>query len=361
MQRPLYITDHSDRLLCPLPLKCEPYSGCSGGCVYCSRSGLRSPGKVKGLQANSYKYIEKFFFRDMRCMERSLINQRCPVQVGANSDALQPAERIHKTTLRVLRMLADRSYPVVLTSKFPNRLTESEYLRILDGLPLVVQCSVSSEDPTMLKALEPGVPPLHERLKALETLHAAGAHVILRMCPYAPDLAGNIEHLLAQAKDAGVRTVQAGFLKVHHSGGCGQRINQAVGYGYLASTQLPYENHGVFSTIPLEEQRVHVERLETLCRKLGMDCLTCDDVTRGRNWRTCCDVDGIKGFEGVAKWAYYINGYRIEDHCSFEEYMRAHDCPWHAEFEQEWNNGKLERALSELIFNKEDKTYSRMW
>jgi hypothetical protein len=39
--------------------------------------------------------------------------------------------------------------------------------------------------------------------------------------------------------------------------------------------------------------------------------------------------------------------------------MKGHDCPWHDEFEQEWNNGKLARSTSELIFNREDKTYTR--
>ena len=37
---------------------------------------------------------------------------------------------------------------------------------------------------------------------ALSMLHDAGVHVILRLWPYIPDLAGNLESLLMAAKDA---------------------------------------------------------------------------------------------------------------------------------------------------------------
>jgi hypothetical protein len=92
-----------------------------------------------------------------------------------------------------------------------------------------------------------------------------------------------------------------------------------------------------------------------------MEILTCDDITGQRSWRCCRGTAGLKGFEAIAEGAYFVNGHRITDHTTFEEYMQGHDCPWHAEFEQEWNSGKLERALPELIFNHDDKTYSRMW
>ncbi|GAB6265505.1 MAG: hypothetical protein STSR0001_09500 [Methanothrix sp.] len=360
MKRPLYIADHSDRLLCPLPLKIEPYSGCSGGCAYCSRSGLRDAHRVKGPEANSYRYIEKFFFHNRNRMETELIKRRMPVQIGVNSDPLQPIEKSHRVTLRTLNLLQDREYPAIMTTKYPNQLTETTYMRAIDALPLVIQCSVSTEDPVLLSQLEPGAPPPEERLEALKTLHDAGAHVMLRLAPYAPDLVGDVESLLVRARDAGVQTVQCGPLKIYHANGSRQRLNAALGYDYLQTTQLAYENCGVFSAVTLAEQKSHIEQLERAAAELGMEALTCDDTTRRRSWRCCCGTDGLEGFEAIAEWAYFVNG-RINDHCSFEEYMQGHDCPWHTEFEQEWNSGKLERALPELVFNQDDKTYTRMW
>lgn len=360
LSRPIYIADHSERLLCPLPLKIEPYRGCSIGCAYCSRSGLRAADRVIGPQPNSFRYVERFFYRQSNSMERKLIDQRCPVQIGINSDPLQPIEKDCKMTFRVLRILRDREYPCVITTKFPHALVEDEYLRALDGLPVAVQCSLSSEDPVMLNHLEPGAPSLRTRLEALKALNDAGAHVILRLWPFIPDLASDLDSLLAQAHDAGVQNVLCNFLKVHHAGGCRQRINEAVGYDYMASTRLNYVNGGVFNIASYQDQVRELLRIKELCRQHDLSLLNGDDFIHTRNWCCCCGTDGIPGFENTAKWAYYVNGWRITQHTTFEEYMEGLDCPWNVEFEEEWNKGKLARALPEIVFNQDDRTYSRL-
>lgn len=356
MQRPLFIADHSERLICPLPLKIESYSGCSGGCAYCSRGGLRDP--LGGVTTNSVQYIEKYFFRSGKGMMRALIDQRSPIQIGPASDPLQAAEKTHKSTLKILRVLRDRQYPTVLTTKFTHRLCDPEYFRSMDGLPLVVQCSISSADPDILRRLEPGAPPLSERLDAMAQLHEAGVHVQLRLWPFAPDLAGNVTSLLAAAKDAGVRAVLANPLKIYHNGGR-EGINRALGRDYLATTSLKYANGGLFSIMNFEEQKREMGKLADLCRSLGMDMLSCDDWPGSRDWRDCCGVGGLPGFR-PSPWAYYVNGHRIKDHCSFDEYMRGLDCPWHEEFKQEWEAGKLARALPDVIFHEDDLSYSRL-
>jgi DNA repair photolyase len=181
-----------------------------------------------------------------------------PVHLSAasffsGSDPLQPIEKSNEVTLRILKLLQNREYPCILTTKFPDRLVEPEYLRAIDALPLVIQCSVSTEDVGLLSRQEPGAPPLSERLESLKTLHEAGAHVMIRLAPYAPDLVGDVESLLASARDAGVRVVQVGPLKIYHANGSRQRLNEALGYDYLQTTQLAYENCGVFEAITLAE------------------------------------------------------------------------------------------------------------
>lgn len=355
MQRPLFIADHTERLLCPLPLKIESYSGCSGGCAYCSRSGLRD--RPQGVTANSVRYIEKFFFRSKDCMEKELIDQRSPVQIGPASDPLQAAEREKKVTLRVLRILQDREYPTVLTTKFPGQLCRPEYLRPLDGLPLVVQCSISTADPAILKRLEPGAPTIKERLEALAQLHEAGAAVQLRLWPFAPDLAGDVAGLLRAAKDAGVRTVLANPLKIYHNGGR-EGINRALGRDYLAETSIRYINAGLFAVPCYPDHIKEMGRLLSLCRSLGLDLLSCDDFIKSRNWRDCCGCGDLPGFK-PSPWAYYVRGHVIGDHTDFETYMKGLACPWHDEFKAEWEKGKLARALPGLVFHPEDLTYSK--
>ena len=357
MQRPLFICDHSERLLCPIPLKVEPYSQCAGRCAYCSRNGLRSSSQA--VRANSVAYIEKYFYRSKDCMEAELIRQRSPVQIGPTSDPLQPVELVARNTLKILKILRERGYPSVITTKYPHILTRPEYLQALDGLPLVVQCSVSSENPDILAALEPEAPPLHERLEALRTLHESGVHVQIRLWPFAEDLAGNLDRLFAAAHDAGVKTVLCNPLKIYHNGGQAA-LNDALGADYLAETHIKFVNGGVFSIASYPDQMRALRRALRLCRAHSLDLLTCDDFIKTRNWRDCCGVGGIPGFKASSSWAYYVNGYRITDHTDFETYMSGLDCPWHAEFEQEWNRGKLARALPDVVFHPEDQTYSRI-
>jgi DNA repair photolyase len=357
LKRPIFITDHIDRLLCPLPLKISPYRGCEGKCAYCSMDGLR--GHISGVAPSSIKPIERLFSGHIRSMEGHLIDQRSPVQIGPNSDPLQPCENAHRVTLKILRILQDREYPTVITTKFPHILTDPEYLRAIEGLPLAVQCSISTEDQAMLSRLEPEPPSWRRRLAAMSTLHDAGVHVILRLWPFIPDLCGNIEYLLACAKDAGIEKVQCNPLKLYSAGRGKRRINEALGYDYEANSPIRYVRSGVFKAPSLDQQVKAISMLEDSCRELGLDLLTCDDLTGHRAWRDCFGVGGLPEFK-PSPWAYYVNGYRIDEHTDFETYMRGHDCPWHDEFEQEWNKGKLAKSISELIFNN-DNTYTRRW
>ena len=361
-QRPLFICDGADRLICPVPLKLNPYSGCGGGCIYCSMWAQRARWKSRSQSFNvvapsPIKYIEKIFYKS-RGMERQLIDVRYPVQIGHASDPCQPVERSFRVLEKTLRVLADFEYPTIITTKFPGLLTEEPYIGLIDKFPLAVQCSISSEDPVMLGLLEPNAPTWKRRLAALETLTGAGATCILRLWPYIPDLCGNLEVLLSSAYDAGVRTVQANFLKLFNAGNDRGRFRASLGYDLPDNSFMTWEQRGNFRIADLGSQMIEITRLEELCHDIGLECLTCDDLTGSRNWRSCCGIDGLPGFR-PAPWAYYVRGHKITDHTSYEEYMSGMDCPWDTEFQMEWNRGRLAKAVPELVFHVGDNTYSR--
>jgi DNA repair photolyase len=304
------------------------------------------------------KYIERMFYGSSDSMEKTLIKARYPIQLGHASDPLQPLEKQHRITLKTLKILKDFEYPTIITTKWPGVLTEDPYLAAIDGLPLVVQCSISSEDQAMLGILEPRAPSWKRRIAALSALSDAGAHCILRLWPYLPDLAGNLEVLLASAYDTGVRTVQANFLKLLNAGNDRARFRSRLGYDLPDNSCMTWEQRGNFRIGDLASQEREVRRLEALCRDIGLEVLTCDDLTGTRDWRSCCGVDGLPGFRPVP-WAYYVRGHKITDHTSYEEYMAGIDCPWGKEFQMEWNRGRLAKAVPGIEFHADDMTYSR--
>lgn len=357
------MVDGDDRLLCPIPFKISPYRGCAGKCVYCSMNNAqfarwksRAEGDISEVAPSPIKYIENIFYKS-RGMERDLINMRCPVQIGHASDPLQPHEKQHRITLKTLKILKDFEYPTIITTKWPGMLTEDPYLAAIDGLPLAVQCSISSEDQAMLGILEPNAPSWKKRIAALSTLNDSGVHVILRLWPFTPDLAGNLETLLSVAHDAGVRTVQANFLKLFSAGNDRARIHESVGYDLPDNSCMSWEQRGNFRIASPDAQEREICRLEALCQDIGLEVLTCDDWGGSRAWRDCCGVGNLPGFRPVP-WAYMVNGHRITDHTSYDDYMKGIDCPWDTEFEMEWNRGRLAKAVPGVEFHVEDFTYS---
>jgi len=305
------------------------------------------------------KYIEKMFYREGSGMEVSLIKERYPVQIGHMSDPLQPIEERYHITYKTLKILQDHEYPGVITTKFPDRLALPEYLRVVESIPLAVQVSISSANDQLLKILEPNAPSWQERIAALKTLHEAGVHAILRLWPFIPDLCGDLSILLQAAKDAGVETIQANFLKLYDAGNDRTRFRQALGYDLIEKSCLQWEHRSNFEIASLEDQRREISKLECICHDVGLEVLTCDDLTGTRAWRDCCGVGGFPSFKR-AEWAYFVRGHVITEHTTFEEYMQGMNCPWHAEFEAEWNKGRLADAIWNLRFHEDDKTYSRL-
>lgn len=362
--RPCFIVDGADRLLCPYPLKINTYRGCEGQCLYCSMVGQhqrwksRAKGDISEVAPSPIKYIEKMFYAASESMESQLIEMHSPVQIGHASDPCQPRERTHRITLKTLRILKDREYPTILTTKYPNLLTEDPYLATIDGLPLAVQCSISTEDEAMLHVLEPNAPSWRRRLAALETLSGSGANVILRLWPFIPDLVGNLEVLLTSAYDAGVQTLQANFLKLFDAGNDRHRFRQSLGYDLPDNSCMSWEHRHNFRIASLDSQKREIAKLEAMCHDIGLEVLTCDNLTGTRAWRSCCGIDGLAGFKPTP-WAYYVNGHRITDHTAYEDYMKGIDCPWDAEFRMEWSGGRLAKAIPGVEFHVEDNTYSR--
>jgi DNA repair photolyase len=350
-ERPIFVVDGVDRLLCPFPLKINVYRGCQGRCAYCSMNAQharwrsRAKGDISEVAPSPIKYIEKIFYRSTG-MERQLIDQRYPVQIGHASDPCQPLENRFRILEKTLRILKDFNYPVILTTKWPNLLTEDPYLNLLSELPVAVQCSISSEDQYMLSKLEPEAPSMRRRFAALKTLHDAGCHVQLRLWPYIPNTVGNIYELFRLAKESGIDIVLANFLKIYNAG------KSSICSVIDTTDYIQIKNAKVLNP---SMQREYIFLLEDICHEFGLKLVNADDYHK--TWQDCCGLSGY-GFK-PAPWAYPVRGHVIKDHTTYEEYMHGLDCPYHEDFKLKYEGGGLTGVYRDLIFN-EDKTYTRL-
>lgn len=364
-KRALYVIDGVNRLTCPIPLKLNTYRGCTGGCAYCtaslqarmwrSRSGAGRP------VPSPIEYTAKKFASETEGMEQSLIRQRIPVQMGVQTDPLQPAERREGATLAHLKLLADYNYPAIVITKFPDLITHSEYLKVASEMPFILQVSVSGLD----GRIEPGCPSPQERLAAVRELVDAGIVCQVRLWPYIP-MHTDLEATLGAIADTGCKDVIVSTLRMVNSRKWRERINSALDYDYFATVGLmgqhPFERSGSYLVIRPDVKYRMIQEAREMAEDLGLRFLTPADPTGEIcGWQSCCGVERYKGFESVAEWSLYTNGHRFGSKpLRFDEYMHGFDCPWRVEFEGYWNRGDLEMLLQGLKFNASDKTYTRL-
>jgi len=176
---------------CGVPFRLDVSSNCSLGCKYCfavSRGGSRS----EAPHTLSYESLARRFDRldtlgwpegDVRS---EMLHHRVPLHFGGLSDPFE-SEHAASTTIDVLRLLAQRDYPVLISTKQARQLLDSRVVNALESLRnVVVQVSLCSPSDGMARLIEPGVPPTSERLDEVRQLSALGIRSTVRLQPLIP-------------------------------------------------------------------------------------------------------------------------------------------------------------------------------
>ena len=186
--------------LCYSLLRLEPWDRCGYGCIYCYARWYRGPHGVPRLKPWWPRLAERL----LRASSR--LEPRPWWRFSTLSEPLQELRGglPHPAVLRVLGVAARLEVPLVLNTR-SSSVARPEVLGALLGLAekrlLVVQVSLSPRGAGQL--LEPGAPPVEERLEALETLAAHGVPVVARVQPVAPGFEEEALRLAEEALDRG--------------------------------------------------------------------------------------------------------------------------------------------------------------
>ena len=172
----------------------NPYIGCEHGCVYCyarfmSRLGHRGEewGSFVDVKVNAPQVL------------RAEARRRKPGRVLLSSvtDPYQPLERRFQMTRRLLKILLDYGYPVVVQTK------STLILRDLDLLTRFEDCQVGftiiTIDEAVRRVFEPRSASTPQRIEALRELHDVGLSTYAFIGPLLPHLS---ERSLPQLLDA---------------------------------------------------------------------------------------------------------------------------------------------------------------
>jgi DNA repair photolyase len=203
----------------PFDQSVNPYQGCEHGCIYCFARPSHSYWNLgPGLDFET-RIFHKPGLAQLLDRELSAPGYLCkPINLGANTDPYQPAEREHRTTRALLGVLLAHRHPVTIVTKGALVLRDVDLLAELARLRLVtVFISLTTLDDELKRVLEPRAASPAARLRVIRELTAAGVPVGVLLAPLIPALNDHeIERLLESAAAAGAARAASMMLRLPH-------------------------------------------------------------------------------------------------------------------------------------------------
>ena len=190
------------------------YRGCSHACAYCfSRPTHRYLDLNMGDDFDSKIVVKVNAVERLRAELHPAKWCGAPIAMGTNTDPYQRCEGKYHLTRGILEVLNERRNSFSILTKSTLVLRDIDLLK--DANDPHVSLSIGTLDDHVWKTTEPGTPHPRQRMKAVETLNAAGIPCGVLIGPVLPGLSDapeQIEEVVRAAKDAGARSIASVLL-----------------------------------------------------------------------------------------------------------------------------------------------------
>jgi DNA repair photolyase len=186
---------------CPPKLTLNPYTGCDHACLYCYASS----------------YIPKFFeCRPKKDLVSRLSGEAARlrgeiISIANSSDPYPNLEARTGLTRKCLEILSQHDCKVQIITKSDLVVRDTD---LLQKIPSMVSLTVTTEDDTTAKLIEPNAPSPSQRLKATEALIEKDIPTSIRIDPIIPFINDTPEALIETLASIGVKHVTASTYKV---------------------------------------------------------------------------------------------------------------------------------------------------
>ncbi|MEM2123562.1 MAG: radical SAM protein [Candidatus Bathyarchaeia archaeon] len=195
---------HGKLCTCPVKYSLAPYTGCSHDCLYCYITGyIQNPFHARP-KMNLLNRLDK----ELRKADRSE-----PVSIANSSDPYTPPEDCLGLTRKVLEILFERGFKVLLTTKSNLVVRDLDVIR---RGRCAVSLTITTLDDGSARLIEPGAPPPSLRLKALGEIASNGIPCSIRFDPIIPTVNDElelVEELVSKAAEVGVSHITASTYK----------------------------------------------------------------------------------------------------------------------------------------------------
>lgn len=251
---------------CPLKFNLNPYTGCGHGCIYCyARTYIKNfdrPRPKKNLIKDCLSDLSK-------------IPKGIPISLSNSSDPYTPPEAVLGLTRRVIKLLINNGYPLLIITKSDLVLRD---INILRKGNVVVSITVTTLDESISNVIEPNAPPPSNRIKALSELSESGVTVTARIdpiIPYVNDDETILKNLVRSLANAGVIHITASTLKVKPV--ILHRISMTLPtvYEKLRDLYKAGERVSSYVYLPRDLRLSYLLRVKELCESEGISFATC--------------------------------------------------------------------------------------
>ena len=249
----------------------NPYRGCQFACNYCDaitekylvHEKVEDFSRIIYVKTNAPELLKK----EVKKAKKDV------VALSGVTDPYQPAERRYGLTRKILEILRDEGFPVLIGTKSDLVLRDVDILSEISKKSwCAVFTTIITFNEKLLSPLEPFAPSPERRLEAMKKLNEAGVQAGVDFTPIVPyilDDDENIEEVIKRAAEAGSKYILPGA-------GMTLRSNQKVRFLELLEENWPelIEKYGrlyLASGSPAGEYAVGINRKTfELCRKFNI-------------------------------------------------------------------------------------------
>ncbi len=197
----------------------NPYQGCEHGCVYCyARNSHEYWGYSAGIDFEQKIIVKRNLIAALEKQFSQKSWQAKPIMLSGNTDCYQPIEREMQLTRKILQTCLKFKHPVAVITKNALIKRDLDVLKLLAEQNLVhVMISLTGNDETLKRALEPRTSSYFQRLETIKLLADNGIPVGVMLAPIIPGLnSSDIPEMLLKAGMAGATS--AGMTLVRLNG-----------------------------------------------------------------------------------------------------------------------------------------------
>jgi DNA repair photolyase len=189
------------------------YQGCQHRCGYCYATYEWSP-----------EFYDKIYakYNAPELLENEIKNWRSgpikPVMISSATDAYQPAELKYELTRKCVKVLQKYNIPYYVFTKSTLISRDLELHKNYRDNCFIVW-SITTNDETVRRSLEPGTPPASVMFKMIENFAKNGIRCAVNIDPIVPlitDSIRNIDEIIVNCQKAGVKNVFGAFLRLRY-------------------------------------------------------------------------------------------------------------------------------------------------